>query len=58
MFAFGKTPLKHNLNYWQFGDYIAIGAGAHGKITCLNEHYLFITTKAYSPKDYLKNRQK
>ncbi|MFT5084905.1 MAG: putative oxygen-independent coproporphyrinogen III oxidase [Lentisphaeria bacterium] len=24
---------KHNLNYWQFGDYLAIGAGAHGKIT-------------------------
>ena len=24
---------RHNLNYWQFGDYIAIGAGAHGKIT-------------------------
>ncbi|HWM26981.1 MAG TPA: radical SAM family heme chaperone HemW [Woeseiaceae bacterium] len=24
---------RHNLNYWQFGDYLAIGAGAHGKIT-------------------------
>lgn len=24
---------KHNLNYWQFGDYLGIGAGAHGKIT-------------------------
>ena len=24
---------QHNLNYWQFGDYLAIGAGAHGKIT-------------------------
>ncbi|MDI3324642.1 radical SAM family heme chaperone HemW [Pontibacterium granulatum] len=24
---------RHNLNYWQFGDYIGIGAGAHGKIT-------------------------
>ena len=24
---------KHNLNYWRFGDYIAIGAGAHGKIS-------------------------
>ena len=27
---------KHNLNYWEFGDYIGIGAGAHGKITQLN----------------------
>jgi oxygen-independent coproporphyrinogen-3 oxidase len=26
---------KHNLNYWQFGDYIGIGAGAHGKNTLL-----------------------
>lgn len=26
-------PAKHNLNYWQFGDYIGIGAGAHGKRT-------------------------
>jgi len=24
---------QHNLNYWQFGDYLAAGAGAHGKIT-------------------------
>ena len=23
----------HNLNYWSFGDYLGIGAGAHGKIT-------------------------
>lgn len=24
---------RHNRNYWEFGDYVAIGAGAHGKIT-------------------------
>jgi oxygen-independent coproporphyrinogen-3 oxidase len=24
---------RHNLNYWRFGDYLAIGAGAHGKLT-------------------------
>jgi coproporphyrinogen III oxidase-like Fe-S oxidoreductase len=24
---------KHNMNYWQFGDYVGIGAGAHGKIS-------------------------
>lgn len=24
---------RHNVNYWQFGDYLAIGAGAHGKVT-------------------------
>ena len=26
-------PCRHNVNYWQFGDYLAIGAGAHGKVT-------------------------
>ena len=27
------VPCRHNVNYWQFGDYLAIGAGAHGKVT-------------------------
>jgi oxygen-independent coproporphyrinogen-3 oxidase len=26
-------PCRHNLNYWRFGDYVGIGAGAHGKVT-------------------------
>ncbi len=26
-------PCRHNVNYWQFGDYLAIGAGAHGKVS-------------------------
>ncbi len=51
---------KHNINYWQFGDYLAIGAGAHGKITLLNEmdketqpFEIFRTAKTRLPKDYL-----
>jgi len=32
-FARPGFACRHNLNYWQFGDYIAVGAGAHGKIT-------------------------
>lgn len=28
---------EHNLNYWTFGDYLGIGAGAHGKITTMND---------------------
>ncbi|WP_372860752.1 radical SAM family heme chaperone HemW [Psychrobacter sp.] len=28
---------RHNVNYWQFGDYLAIGAGAHGKVTIAHE---------------------
>lgn len=33
--AYAKPGMqcKHNLNYWRFGDYIGIGAGAHGKIS-------------------------
>ena len=33
--AYGKAEreCQHNLNYWQFGDYLGIGAGAHSKIT-------------------------
>lgn len=46
-----EQPCRHNLNYWQFGDYLAIGAGAHGKITWLDriERY----QKSRLPKDYL-----
>ncbi|HEY9119875.1 MAG TPA: radical SAM family heme chaperone HemW [Marinobacter sp.] len=28
---------RHNLNYWMFGDYLALGAGAHGKVTLPNK---------------------
>ena len=33
--AFARTGHRclHNLNYWQFGDYLGIGAGAHGKLS-------------------------
>lgn len=44
---------QHNLNYWQFGDYLGIGAGAHGKIS----HAQTVTrsVKSKSPELYLKN---
>ncbi len=32
-FARPGHPCRHNLNYWTFGDYLGIGAGAHGKLT-------------------------
>lgn len=46
-----ELPSAHNLNYWQFGDYLAIGAGAHGKVTQPDGVYRFQKTR--SPKDYL-----
>ena len=35
-FARPGRPCRHNLNYWHFGDYLGIGAGAHGKLTLHN----------------------
>jgi len=32
-YAKNNQLCKHNINYWQFGDYLALGAGAHGKIS-------------------------
>lgn len=46
-----EKPSAHNLNYWQFGDYLAIGAGAHGKVTLPDGVYRFQKTRL--PKDYL-----
>lgn len=46
-----QRPSKHNLNYWQFGDYLAIGAGAHGKVT--TPEGIFRYRKTRLPKDYL-----
>ncbi|WP_425642371.1 radical SAM family heme chaperone HemW [Marinomonas gallaica] len=45
---------QHNLNYWRFGDYIGIGAGAHGKITLANGE-IFRTRKTRHPNHYLNN---
>lgn len=44
---------KHNLNYWQFGDYIGIGAGAHGKITQREMGRIYRNWKTRMPSDYL-----
>ncbi len=53
--AYAKAGFQceHNLNYWRFGDYLAIGCGAHGKITLLNgEIQRFSKTK--HPRGYLQ----
>lgn len=47
-------PSRHNLNYWQFGDYLAIGAGAHGKVTTADGIFRF--SKSRLPKDYMANQ--
>lgn len=53
--AFSKKGFQclHNTNYWQYGDYLAIGAGAHGKITDINTQNILRYQKTRLPKDYL-----
>jgi oxygen-independent coproporphyrinogen-3 oxidase len=50
-FARSGHRSRHNLNYWQFGDYLGIGAGAHGKLSFperITRH-----SRIKQPKDYL-----
>lgn len=50
-FARDDRSCRHNLNYWRFGDYLGIGAGAHGKLTVAGQHLR--TAKTRLPADYL-----
>lgn len=47
---------RHNLTYWNYGDYLGIGAGAHGRITYGGETFATIQNK--KPETWLKNVQK
>ncbi len=52
-FAQSGRRCRHNLNYWQFGDYLGIGAGAHGKITQAAQGHVHRYQKTRKPEDYL-----
>jgi putative oxygen-independent coproporphyrinogen III oxidase len=43
---------RHNLNYWSFGDYVGVGAGAHGKITFADRGEIVRTTQQREPRRY------
>lgn len=47
----------HNLNYWQFGDYIACGAGAHSKITTL-DHQILREVRYSQPDSFIRHALK
>ena len=49
---------QHNLNYWQFGDYLGIGCGAHGKVTDVDNQKIYRTVKVKHPKGYLDTNRK
>ena len=51
-YARDRNRCKHNLNYWSFGDYLAVGAGAHGKIS--DDAGIWRYVKPANPKQYLE----
>ena len=52
-YARNQKRARHNLNYWEFGDYLGIGAGAHGKITFPAEDKILRLWKTRLPKHYI-----
>ncbi|WP_245795324.1 radical SAM family heme chaperone HemW [Thioalkalivibrio denitrificans] len=45
---------RHNLNYWEFGDYLGLGAGAHGKISLPGEDRIQRRRKLRQPRQYME----
>lgn len=56
--AYARNDMRsvHNLNYWSFGDYLAVGAGAHGKIT--NDEGIWRYAKIANPQQYMEQQER
>jgi len=52
-YARRDSRCRHNLNYWEFGDYIGIGAGAHGKLTLPEQQAVMRTVRQKQPREYM-----
>ncbi len=52
-YAKNKRQCQHNVNYWQFGDYLGIGAGAHGKISDAAKQSITRRSKQKQPQAYI-----
>lgn len=52
-FAQQDRECRHNRHYWQFGDYLGIGAGAHGKLTDATDQRIYRYQKTRKPEDYM-----
>jgi oxygen-independent coproporphyrinogen-3 oxidase len=50
-FAHAGRECRHNLNYWRFGDYLGIGAGAHGKLSFAQR--IVRQMRWRNPRDYM-----
>ncbi len=53
-YARNKKQCRHNMNYWAYGDYLGIGAGAHGKITIGPEQRIERRSKLRNPLRYIE----
>lgn len=53
-FARAGEESRHNLNYWRFGDYMGIGAGAHAKLTEPRKNRILRLRKRKQPGHYLQ----
>lgn len=51
-YAADDRRCRHNLNYWTFGDYLAVGAGAHGKLTGASDIWRYV--KPANPQQYME----
>jgi len=54
-YALPGSECRHNLNYWQFGDYLGIGAGAHGKLSAAASQTITRIAKTRHPRSYLES---
>ena len=54
-YAQAEKECAHNLNYWRYGDYLGIGAGAHGKISSGASGTILRRWKVKNPRDYLQH---
>jgi putative oxygen-independent coproporphyrinogen III oxidase len=52
-YARAGRQCRHNLNYWTFGDYLGVGAGAHGKLTFADRATIVRTVQPREPRRYL-----
>jgi putative oxygen-independent coproporphyrinogen III oxidase len=52
-YARAGARCRHNLNYWSFGDYLGVGAGAHGKLTLTASGTIVRTAQWREPRRYL-----
>jgi putative oxygen-independent coproporphyrinogen III oxidase len=53
-YARSGSQCQHNRNYWEFGDYLGLGAGAHGKLTLPAENTIQRTIKPRQPEAYMR----